>query len=168
MSLHYSQFLLLTTAISCVESADGTATITISGGTAPYRIVWTDTAGRQVGNDTILRNMSSSVFYTATVFDDLNCGPVKDSIKLWTPDSIIETFSATACNSYVWNNQTYVNNGTYSQRFISQNGCDSTVYLHLTVLYTQLSEMWDYACEPSYRWASNGETYYVSEIIRYA
>jgi len=151
-----------TTAISCVESADGTATITISGGTAPYRIVWTDTAGRQVGNDTILRNMSSSVFYTATVFDDLNCGPVKDSIKLWTPDSIIETFSATACNSYVWNNQTYVNNGTYSQRFISQNGCDSTVYLHLTVLYTQLSEMWDYACETSYTWQSNGKTYYTS------
>jgi uncharacterized protein (TIGR02145 family) len=152
-----------TTAISCKESADGTATVTISGGTAPYDIVWRDTAGAVVATDTVvLTNMNPDVLYTVTVSDDHHCGPVTDSIKLWAPDSIVETFNDIACNSYVWNNQTYTSSGTYSQRFTSQSGCDSTVYLNLTILYTQLGEMWDYACVPSYTWALNGETYLVS------
>jgi hypothetical protein len=66
-----------TTGISCVESTDGTATVTISGGTAPYDIVWRDSSNNIVSMDTILSNMVPGILYTVTVTDDYHCGPVQ-------------------------------------------------------------------------------------------
>jgi hypothetical protein len=70
--------------------------------------------------------------------------------------------SDVACNSYTWNSQTYTTSGSYTQLFTSMNGCDSLVHLNLTVYHNQTGEMWDYACEPTYTWSLNGETYTTS------
>jgi len=39
----------------------------------------------------------------------------------------------TAGQSFVWNGVTYTEDGTYTQHFNNQNGCDSTVFLTLTL-----------------------------------
>ncbi|MBI1225229.1 MAG: T9SS type A sorting domain-containing protein [Bacteroidetes bacterium] len=46
------------------------------------------------------------------------------------------SFSATICNgeSFAFGNETYSQTGVYSQVFVAQNGCDSTVMLNLTIL----------------------------------
>ena len=40
---------------------------------------------------------------------------------------------ATACDSYVWNGQTYTESGDYTYNTTATNGCDSIVTLHLTI-----------------------------------
>lgn len=46
---------------------------------------------------------------------------------------ITSEFSAVCTESvYEWNGQTYTESGDYTQTFVSANGCDSTVTLHLT------------------------------------
>lgn len=47
---------------------------------------------------------------------------------------IVSSFTETSCQPYVWNGQTYSTSGSYSQTFVSQNGCDSTVTLNLSVI----------------------------------
>lgn len=42
-------------------------------------------------------------------------------------------FAETACDSFVWNGQTYNISGNYTQTFTNTVGCDSVVTLHLTV-----------------------------------
>jgi hypothetical protein len=43
------------------------------------------------------------------------------------------TIQQTACDSYTWNGQTYFQSGTYTHLESSQQGCDSTVTLSLTI-----------------------------------
>ena len=43
------------------------------------------------------------------------------------------TIQETACDSYTWNGQTYFQSGTYTFNGSSQNGCDSTATLSLTI-----------------------------------
>ena len=64
--------------------------------------------------------------------------------------------TATACNSYKWNNNLYTQSGVYVDTLHSANGCDSVVTLHLIINYTQYTEEVVTACD-SYTW--NGETY---------
>ena len=45
-------------------------------------------------------------------------------------------FSATACDSYTWNDITYYESGDYEQTLQAQTGCDSIVTLHLTVYHS--------------------------------
>ena len=64
--------------------------------------------------------------------------------------------SATACDTYTWNNKIYNQSGIYVDTLSSVLGCDSIVTLHLTVNKTQYAEETVVACD-SYTW--NGETY---------
>ena len=65
-------------------------------------------------------------------------------------------FSASACESYDWNGETYTVSGDYEQTFTNANGCDSVVTLHLTVNHGTHNAETETAHE-SYVW--NGETY---------
>jgi hypothetical protein len=47
---------------------------------------------------------------------------------------IVNSFSETTCEPFVWNGQTYSTSGSYNQTFVSYNGCDSTVTLNLTIV----------------------------------
>ena len=64
-----------------------------------------------------------------------------------------------ACDSYVWNGETYTQSGEYTYTTTAANGCDSIVTLHLTINQTQYAEETVVACD-SYTW--NGETYTAS------
>ena len=65
-------------------------------------------------------------------------------------------FSATACESYDWNGETYTESGDYEQTFSNVNGCDSVVTLHLTVNHGTHNAETETAHE-FYVW--HGETY---------
>ena len=72
--------------------------------------------------------------------------------------------TATACDNYTWNGETYTTSGEYVYTTTASNGCDSIVTLHLTVNYTQYAEETVTACD-SYTW--NGETYTASGEYTY-
>lgn len=67
-------------------------------------------------------------------------------------------YTATACDSYVWdiNGETYTVTGDYSFDYNDANGCPSTDVLHLTVNNNSSTEYTDTACN-SYTW--NGTVY---------
>ena len=48
-------------------------------------------------------------------------------------ETTTSTSSATACDSYVWNGNTYTTSGTYSYTTINSVGCDSIAVLNLTI-----------------------------------
>lgn len=68
----------------------------------------------------------------------------------------------TACDSYTWpmNSMTYTNSTTTPSVYAGLNtaGCDSTVYLHLTINRSTSSVFNMTACD-SYTWPMNGQTY---------
>jgi hypothetical protein len=68
----------------------------------------------------------------------------------------VVNISATACDSYTWNNTTYTQSGIYTQNFTNINGCDSVVTLHLTILHGTHNVETETACE-SFTW--HGHTY---------
>ncbi|HHU46805.1 MAG TPA: hypothetical protein GXZ40_02765, partial [Bacteroidales bacterium] len=72
-----------------------------------------------------------------------------------------------ACGSYTWplNHVMYTYSGTYSYTIVNGNaqGCDSTVYLHLSIDATATIETSETACG-SYTWALNDSTYTQSGI----
>jgi hypothetical protein len=45
-----------------------------------------------------------------------------------------------ACDSYTWNDSLYTQSGDYTQTFITEDGCDSTVTLHLTISHSAHTE----------------------------
>ncbi|MFN5887099.1 MAG: Ig-like domain-containing protein, partial [Flavobacteriales bacterium] len=75
------------------------------------------------------------------------------------------TTSASACDSYTWHGQTYIQSGTYTQTVPSGAGCDSVLYLNLTIHSPVTGPTTtETACE-SYTW--NGQTYSQSGTYTY-
>ncbi|MBR1564632.1 MAG: hypothetical protein IJ650_04725 [Paludibacteraceae bacterium] len=72
---------------------------------------------------------------------------------------ITSEFTETACDSYTWQGETYTESGNYEKYFITANGCDSIVTLHLTIMKSVATEFSETACD-SYTW--QGETYTAS------
>ncbi|MDD4848852.1 MAG: choice-of-anchor J domain-containing protein, partial [Bacteroidales bacterium] len=66
-------------------------------------------------------------------------------------------FSATACNTYTWNNEIFIESGDYEQTLHNQNECDSVVTLHLTINYSETYEFSATACD-SYTWNNTNYT----------
>ena len=71
--------------------------------------------------------------------------------------STTSSFAQTACNSYLWNGQTYNQSGTYTSAFTNIDGCDSTVTLDLTINNSSSSNFSAISCL-SYQWNNNTYT----------
>lgn len=56
-------------------------------------------------------------------------------LKYTCPDTSHTLINTTACNRYVFDNQTFTQSGEYIFHYWSAGGCDSTVILNLTVNY---------------------------------
>lgn len=71
--------------------------------------------------------------------------------------------SHVSCGAYTWpvDSNTYAASGTYSATLTTASGCDSIVYLNLTVQPPVQSTIADTACT-SYFWAQTGMTYTTS------
>jgi len=76
------------------------------------------------------------------------------NVSTCIPNSSVNT--ATACNSYDWNGNTYTASGSYDYVTTNVSGCDSTATLNLTINNTSSSNTTVIACD-SYEW--NGVVY---------
>lgn len=87
-------------------------------------------------------------------------------VKTWTltkKTSSKSNFSATACNSYIWEGKQYKSSGTYVKTISNKVGCDSVMTLNLTINKSTVSVMSDTACN-SYNW--RGKTYATSGTFK--
>jgi gliding motility-associated-like protein len=80
------------------------------------------------------QTLTTSGNYTATLISSTGCDSVA-SLTLTVTSGFSTTQSATICHghTYTFGSQTLNTTGTYTEKFISSGGCDSTVTLSLTV-----------------------------------
>ena len=65
-------------------------------------------------------------------------------------------FAITACDEYTWNGMTYYSSGDYQQTYVSSQGCDSIVTMHLAINQTVYVYSYAEACS-NFTW--NGVIY---------
>ena len=154
------------TAVQCNGGSDGSATVTISGGYAPFEILWDDPAGQQ---DATATGLSSGI-YTATVTDSAGCtqsisvnvpqpsNPLQGSIQSITDvackgestgSATVSAVGGTTPYTFLWNDtesqsgQTASNlpAGSYTVTIIDANGCETalTVEIEEPLSYLQLT-----------------------------
>ncbi len=181
-----------TNPMSCIGSNNAIISLTVSGGDGsssysrhrywhPYAqecydggtSCWDDIIIRannyiyyyfQWSNGSTSQNLTgvSSGTYTVTVSDGNGC-TATNSITLSDPVIATTSFSATACDSYIWNGSTYTVSGAYTNTYTSANGCDSIQTLNLTIN----SNTTMVTASGSYTWAVNGYTYSTSGTYTY-
>ena len=95
--------------------------------------------------------------------DEIRVGTTWASVTPGSAASCVtyNTITATACNSYVLNNQTYTTSGTYVQTLANANaaGCDSIINLNLTINNANSSTLNITNCGP---YTLNNQTYSAS------
>ncbi len=87
-----------------------------------------------------------------------------DTLHLTIHYSASNEFSATACESYTWNDSVYTTSGDYVQHLKTVDNADSTVTLHLTINHGTHNAETVVECE-SYVW--HGTTYNTSGDYTY-
>ncbi|MFH1321413.1 MAG: T9SS type A sorting domain-containing protein [Bacteroidota bacterium] len=88
--------------IACYGGSDGSATVTVSGGTPPYTYLWDANAGNQT-DSTATGLMAGS--YTVTVTDVNGC-TASNSVTLTVPPAITITMTGTDATCYGVNDAT--------------------------------------------------------------
>jgi gliding motility-associated-like protein len=99
----------------------------------------------------------TSQYYYASVADGLGCSEM-DSVFITVLDTTSSYLTVTAVDSFVLNSQMYDLPGIYTQVLPNTLGCDSTITLDLTLLYSTSSTDIQVACD-SFLWM-DGITYY--------
>ncbi len=82
--------------------------------------------------------------YQVTGTDINGCQDI-DSVQVIVNNTSASNITETAIDSYTLNGQTYTQSGTYSQVIPNSVGCDSTITLNLTLNFTGIQEMNDFA-----------------------
>ena len=68
-------------------------------------------------------------------------------LDLTINDSDEILFSETACDEFVWGDETYTESGIYTNTYINANGCDSIVVLELTIINSNEISFSETACD---------------------
>ncbi len=116
--------------MSCNGGTNGTASVSVSGGTGPYSYSWSSSGGTAA----TAAGLSSGT-YTVTITDDNGCMIVED-MTITEPALITGTDIQSICagESYAFNGVEYTSDNTSAtDTFVAANGCDSIVTLNLTV-----------------------------------
>src|SRR5690606_373101 len=138
--------------VSCFDGNDGEATVTVSGGTAPYTYLWNDTNTQTIATATGLQAGT----YTVTVTDANNC-TTTTNVTVTEPlvleatialanvvnvscfdgndgSAIVTVSGGTAPYTYLWNDATAqttatatgLQAGTYTVTVPDANNCTTT------------------------------------------
>ena len=139
------------TTVNCNGGNNGTANLSVSGGTSPYTFAWSNSAATQ--------NISglTAGTYSVTITDNQGCAQ-NTSVTITQPTSIAVSSSSTSVNcnggnngtanltvsggtspySYVWSNSATTQNisnltaGTYSVIVTDNNGCAQNASVTIT------------------------------------
>ena len=84
------------------------------------------------------------------------------TVNLYVKPLATFTFDTIVCGAFQWNNQWYMESGSYQQSFPAANGCDSIVTMNLTIDTPSRDTIEVVACE-SYEW--DGTTYTQSGVF---
>lgn len=150
-----------TTTLTTAGGCDSTVTLylTINNPAAGFENVTTCSSYTWPTNG---QTYSSSGSYTSVLTAANGCDSTAIlNLTITQPTSSLTT--ATSCGSYTWNanGQTYNSSGTYNTVFTGSNGCDSTVFLNLTITQPTSGSESVNSCD-SYTWPTNGQTYNTS------
>ena len=138
------------TNVTCHGATDGSATVTASGGTAPYTYTWSPSGGTAA---TAIGLTAGTYVCTIT---DAASNSISNSFTITEPTVIAPVVTtASACDTYTWsvNGTTYTTSGTYT----SVTGCNTEI-LNLTITPSTTNTTTTSACS-SYTWSVNGTTY---------
>lgn len=116
------------TNVFCNGDQTGSATISATGGTAPYTYLWNTGA-----TSATINNLAAGT-YSCVVTD--NTGATSNqSVTITEPAAISSSQNFTLCagESITVGNNTYTQTGLYTDVLSAINGCDSTVYTTITV-----------------------------------
>ena len=147
------------TGISC-ESGRSELALTIYPVYEPQNLYDTlcqgDTYTQHGLNETF--NQAGSFDRVLNTVSSTNCDSLV-TLHLWVKEIRYYEFSATACDSYAWNEEDFNTNGDFIRHFNSSINCDSVVTLHLTINHSAETEFSAVSCD-SYQW--NDSTYTTS------
>ena len=106
-----------------------------------------------------ITGLTPNTTYYVRAYATNSAGTAYGAQKSFTTGTINDSFTVTACDGYTWNGQTYTTSGDYVQHFTSATGFDSTVTLHLTIIYSNMVQVDTFVCD---RFTWNNHTYYAS------
>jgi hypothetical protein len=159
---------------TCFGTSDAVVAVVGSGGTTvglggEYNVDWYTTFNYPspgvLANDTNYAVGSANAStYTVVVSDDYGCTATNTVIALIEPPAQGTTYTASACDSYMWlvNNTSYNVSGTYYSAD-SLNGCPKLDTLVLTITPTTGKDTNVFVCN-SYTWPASGVTYTSSGV----
>ncbi len=107
---------------------------------------------------------TSSGVYFDTIVNSRGCDSIIE-ITLIVHNSSQTYLNVSSCNSYFWNlnNQIYNSSGLYNDTLTNIYGCDSIIYLNLTIFSSDTINQNVQACD-SFFWSQNSTTYSQSGI----
>ncbi len=112
----------ITTDVSCNGGNNGTASLTLSGGTGTLSTNW-------FGQNP---NALSAGTYNYQITDVNGC-LFNGSVTINEPIIITGFDTDTACGSHLWQGTNYSSSGIFTSTLIASNGCDSIATLDLTI-----------------------------------
>lgn len=100
-----------------------------------------------------------SGFYTESYTTSAGCDSTLN-LDLTIGSNYLDTTIVTACDNYLWsvNGFNYNTSGIYSETYTNISGCDSTLYLDLTILNGYSDTLFVTNCD-QYLWSENGVNY---------
>jgi hypothetical protein len=110
-------------------------------------------------NNTLADNDVVSVLMTSSYSCASTTTATSNNITMKVNQPTSATLTKIACDSYVFNSQTYTTSGIYTITLTNAKGCDSVVTLNLTINKSSTSTTSKTACD-SYIW--NSQTYTTS------
>src|SRR5690606_15723709 len=142
--------------VVCNGESNGAATVSVSGGNAPYSYSWDKSASTSVSATDLAAGL-----HTITITDSKGC-VTSATVTITEPEVIYGTDVQTTCDSLTWiDGKTYTeNNNSATWTLANAIGCDSIVTLNLTIIKSTTGTDVQTACD-SYTWI-DGQTYTAS------
>ena len=117
----------------------GETIILISEAAAGHTCYWyadeTSTTVIATGNSFSSTELSvgETTFYVNQKNNETGCQSTRTAVNAMVYPTYAVDYPVTACDSFVWNNETFKSSGNYERTLSSINSCDSVVTLQLTI-----------------------------------